>query len=209
MPPALFANAHLLLNTLPLLLSLRTNTPFFARGLKLCKTLRLIIIPMQFDNEYFEKWLDDQAAKAMDKITNGEQYQQIDVMLLVLKAQTNHIAHLEQERHGEMRALHGNMDKRFSKVDERFDKVDEHLKKIDEHLERVDKHLDKLDKQIERMDMRIEQVDKKIEQMDKRMDAFEQRAEAADKRFYNFMIWSFSSTLLVGGLVIAAIEMLK
>ena len=157
---------------------------------------------MQFDNEYFEKWLDDQAAKAMDKITRGEQYQQIDVMLLVLKAQTNHIAHLEQERHGEMRALRGDMDKRF-------DKVDEHLKKIDEHLEQVDKHLDKLDKQIERMDMRIEQVDKKIEQMDKRIDAFEQRAEAADKRFYNFMIWSFSSTLLVGGLVIAAIEMLK
>ena len=126
---------------------------------------------MQFDNEYFDKCLDGHAAKAMDKITNGEKYEQIDVMLLVLKSQTNHIAHMEQERHGEMRALRDDMD-------ERFDKVDERLDKIDEHLERVDKHLDKLDMQIKRMDLR--------------MDSFEPRAQAADKRFYNFMIWFFS-----------------
>ena len=102
LPPALFANAHLLLNKLRFAAELKNkNIRFFAHGLKLCKTLRSIFIPMQFDNEYFDKWLNDRAAKAMEKITNGEQYEQIDVMLLVLKAQTNHIAHMEQDLHGE------------------------------------------------------------------------------------------------------------
>ena len=41
LPPALFANAHLLLNTLPLLPSWEQKSPFFAHGLKLCKTLRM------------------------------------------------------------------------------------------------------------------------------------------------------------------------
>ena len=171
---------------------------------------------MQFDNEYFEKWLNDQAGKAMEKITNGEKFEQIDVMLLVLKAQTNHIAHLEEERHGEMLALRGDMDKRFDKVDERLDKVDKHLEKVDRHLDKLDKQIERMDMRIKQVDMRIEQMDKRIEQMDmrieqmeKRLDSFEQRAEAADKRFYNFMIWSFSSTLMVGGLVIAAIEILN
>ena len=41
LPPALFANAHLLLNKLRFAASLKTNTPFFARGLKLCKTLKM------------------------------------------------------------------------------------------------------------------------------------------------------------------------
>ena len=115
---------------------------------------------MQFDNEYFDKWLNDRATKAMEKITNGEKYEQIDVMLLVLKAQTNHIAHMEQDLHGEMRALRVDMDKRF-----------------------------------EQADKRIEQVDRRLDSLDKRMDSF--------------MKWSFSCTLIVGGLVVAAIEMLK
>ena len=115
---------------------------------------------MQFDNEYFEKWLDERAAKAMEKITNGETYEQIDVMLLVLKAQTNHMTHMEKDLHGEMRAMRGDIDKRFEQVDNRF-----------------------------------EQVDRRLNSLDQRMDSF--------------MKWSLSCTLIVGGLVVSAIEMLK
>ena len=40
LPPALFANAHLLLNKLRFAAELKNkNIRFFARGLKLCKTL--------------------------------------------------------------------------------------------------------------------------------------------------------------------------
>jgi hypothetical protein len=76
-----------------------------------------------FDNDFFEKWLDAEASKAMTKITNGESVNQQEMMVLVLKAQTNHILHLEQDLRGEMVALRRDMDKRFEQVDKRFDAI--------------------------------------------------------------------------------------
>ena len=105
-----------------------------------------------FDNNSFEKWLDSEAAKAMEKITSQQTVNQQEMMVLVLKAQTNHIAHMEQDLHQEMVILRKDMDKRF------------------------------------------EQVDKRLDQMIGRMDSF--------------MKWSFSTTLIVGGLVVAGIKYL-
>ena len=137
---------------------------------------------MQFDNEYFEKWLDERAAKAMEKITNGETYEQIDVMLLVLKAQTNHMAHMEKDLHGEMRAMRGDIDKRFERVDKSIEQVEFRFQGEMRALR-------------DDMDKRFEQVDRRLNSLDQRMDSF--------------MKWSLSCTLIVGGLVVAAIEMLK
>ncbi|KAF3983507.1 MAG: hypothetical protein HFP81_06750 [Methylococcales symbiont of Hymedesmia sp. n. MRB-2018] len=74
-----------------------------------------------FDNDYFERWLDSEASKAMEKITNHESIDQQEMMVLVLKAQTNHITQMEQDLRGEMIALREDMDKRFEQVDKRFD----------------------------------------------------------------------------------------
>ena len=74
------------------------------------------------------------------------------MMILMLKAQTNHFAHLDIDLRSEMKALREDMDKRFEQVDKRFD------------------------------------------QLTSRMD--------------HFMIWSFATTLTVGGIVIAAIKFL-
>lgn len=70
-------------------------------------------------------------------------------MILMLKAQTNHFAHLDIDLRSEMKALRDDMDKRFEQVNKRFD------------------------------------------QLTSRMD--------------HFMVWSFATTLTVGGIVIAAI----
>ena len=137
---------------------------------------------MQFDNEYFEKWLDERAAKAMEKITNGETYEQIDVMLLVLKAQTNHMAHMEKDLHGEMRAMRGDIDKRFERVD----------------------------KSIEQVEFRFQgEIRALRDDMDKRFELVDRRLNSLDQRMDSFMKLSLSCTLIVGGLVVAAIEMLK
>ena len=137
---------------------------------------------MQFDNEYFEKWLDERAAKAMEKITNGETYEQIDVMLLVLKAQTNHMAHMEKDLHGEMRAMRGDIDKRFERVD----------------------------KSIEQVEFRFQgEIRALRDDMDKRFELVDRRLNSLDQRMDSFMKWSLSCTLIVGGLVVSAIEMLK
>ncbi len=51
------------------------------------------------------------------------------------------------------------------------------------------------------MEKRFEQVDKRFEQVDKRFEVLTSRID-------HFMIWSFATTLTVGGLVIAAIKFL-
>ncbi len=78
------------------------------------------------------------------------------MMILMLKAQTNHFAHLDVDLRTEMRALHEDMDRRF-------------------------------------VQMQIETT-KRFDQLTSRMD--------------HFMIWSFATTLTVGGIVIAAVKFL-
>ena len=112
-----------------------------------------------FDDKFFDNWLDTQAQKVMEQVASGQSISSDQMMILMLKAQTNHFAHLDVDLRSEMRALREDMDKRFEQVDKRF-----------------------------------EQFDKRFDQLTSRMD--------------HFMIWSFATTLTVGGIVIAAIKFL-
>ncbi|KAF3982176.1 MAG: hypothetical protein HFP78_02970, partial [Methylococcales symbiont of Hymedesmia sp. n. MRB-2018] len=87
---------------------------------------------------YFERWLDSEASKAMEKITNHESIDQQEMMVLVLKAQTNHITQMEQDLRGEMIALREDMDKRFEQINKRFEQVD---KRFDTMIARMDKFM--------------------------------------------------------------------
>ena len=110
-----------------------------------------------FDDKFFDDWLDAQAQKVMEQVAGGQSISSDQMMILMLKAQTNHFAHLDVDLRSEMRALREDMDKRFEQVERRF-----------------------------------EQFDKRFDQLTSRMD--------------HFMIWSFATTLTVGGIVIAAIK---
>jgi len=122
-----------------------------------------------FDDQLFEDWLDKKTKAIFSKL--GEEALSSDEMiLLVLKAQTNHFEHLDKDLRTEMAAL--NKDLREEMI-----------------LLRKD------------MDKRFEQVDKRFEQVDKRFEVLTSRID-------HFMIWSFATTLTVGGLVIAAIKFL-
>ncbi len=112
-----------------------------------------------FDDKFFEDWLDSQAQKVMEQVASGQGISPEQMMILMLKAQTNHFAHLDVDLRSEMKALREDMDKRFEQVDKRF-----------------------------------EQVDKRFEQLTSRID--------------HFMVWSFATTLTVGGIVIATIKFL-
>lgn len=117
-----------------------------------------------FDEKFFEEWLDSQAQKVMDKVANGEGISPEQMMILMLKAQTNHFVHLDVDLRNEMKALREDMDKRFEQVERRF-----------------------------------EQIDKRFEQIDKRFEQFATRID-------HFMMWSFATTISVGGLIIAVIK---
>ena len=123
-----------------------------------------------FDDKFFEDWLDTQAQKVMEKVASGEGIAPEQMMILMLKAQTNHFAHLDVDLRNEMILLREDMDKRFEQVDKRFEQVD---------------------KRFEQMQA---ETAKRFDQLTSRMD--------------HFMIWSFATTLTVGGIVIAAIKFL-
>ncbi len=112
-----------------------------------------------FDDKFFEDWLDSQAQKVMEKVANGEGIAPEQMMILMLKAQTNHFAHLDIDLRNEMVLLREDMDKRFEQIDKRF-----------------------------------EQVDKRFELLTSRID--------------HFMMWSFATTVSVGGMIVAAIKFL-
>ncbi len=122
----------------------------------------------------FDDWLNSQAQKVMEQVAGGQNITSDQMMILMLKAQTNHFAHLDVDLRTEMRALHEDMDRRFEQM------------------------------QIETV-KRFEQVDKRFEQMQiettKRFDQLTSRMD-------HFMIWSFATTLTVGGIVIAAVKFL-
>ena len=130
-----------------------------------------------FDDKFFDNWLDSQAQKVMEQVANGQSISPEQMMILLLKAQTNHFAHLDIDLRNEMKLLREDMDKRFEQVDRRFEQMQVETAK------------------------RFEQVDKRFEQVDKRFDQLTSRMD-------HFMIWSFATTLTVGGIVIAAIKFL-
>ncbi len=76
-----------------------------------------------FDDKFFDNWLDSQAQKVMEQVANGQSISAVQMMILLLKAQTNHFAHLDIDLRNEMKLLREDMDKRFEQVDKRFDQL--------------------------------------------------------------------------------------
>ena len=139
-----------------------------------------------FDDKFFDDWLDSQAQKVMEKVASGEGIAPEQMMILMLKAQTNHFAHLDVDLRNEMILLREDMDKRFEKVDKRFEQVDKRFEQA----------------QVETA-KRFEQVDKRFEQAQVETA---KRFEQLTSRIDHFMIWSFATTVSVGGIVVAVIK---
>ena len=89
-----------------------------------------------FDDKFFDDWLDNQAQKVMEKVANGEGIAPEQMMILMLKAQTNHFAHLDVDLRNEMILLREDMDKRFEQVDKRFEQMDKHFEEMTRRLDR-------------------------------------------------------------------------
>ncbi|MEI6746351.1 MAG: hypothetical protein WCL34_10345, partial [Methylococcaceae bacterium] len=107
-----------------------------------------------FDDKFFEDWLDSQAQSVMTKISTGEGISPEQMMILMLKAQTNHFAHLDVELRedmksmnerlsSEMKTLRQDMDKRFEQVDKRFEQVDKRFEQVDKRFEQLTSRIDR------------------------------------------------------------------
>jgi len=99
---------------------------------------------------------------------------------------------------------------------ERMVRIEEELKHQRELIKTV---LEQMDKRFEatqqNMDKRFEamqqSMDKRFESMDKRFEAVQQsmdrRFDELTRRIDRFMVWSFATTLTVGGLVVATLKL--
>ena len=111
---------------------------------------------------------------------------------------TNNNVHYELEiRERTLRVEEGLKHQR-ELMQEGFKRMDQRFEQMEKRFEQVDKRFELL---IAEMNARFEQVDKRFEQVDKRF-------ESLTRRIDRFMIWSFATTLTVGGLVVAAIRFL-
>jgi hypothetical protein len=94
------------------------------------------------------------------------------------------------------------MEKRFEQVDRRFEQVDKRFEQVDKRFEQVDKRFEQVDKRFEQMQL---DMNKRFEQMQVETT---KRFDQLTTRIDHFMVWSFATTLTVGGIVIATIRFL-
>jgi predicted RNase H-like nuclease (RuvC/YqgF family) len=110
---------------------------------------------VMFGNELFDHWLNQKSLEILNKVEK-EKISTEDMLILSLKAQTNHFHHMDQEFRGE-----------FKKISDNFEQVDKRFKDFEE---KIDKRFEQVDKRFEQMEKRFEQVDKRFEQVDKKFD---------------------------------------
>jgi tetrahydromethanopterin S-methyltransferase subunit G len=124
-----------------------------------------------FDDKFFEQWLESQSQRVMQKVTEGHGIVSEELMILLLKAQTNHFAHLDQDLRNEMLELRKDQTNHFTQLDQDLRKEMIELRTdMDKRFEQVEKRLEQVDKRLEQADKRFEQIDKRFEQVDKRFE---------------------------------------
>ena len=82
-----------------------------------------------FNNEILDSWLNKKSEQILQKV-DREQITTEEMLILVLKAQTNHFHHMDDEFRQEFKRI----DERFEKIDERFEKIEE---KFDKKFDRL------------------------------------------------------------------------
>lgn len=95
----------------------------------------------------------------------------------------------------------------FSEMNRRFelllDQTNKRFEQVEKRFEQIDKRFEQIDKRFEAMQI---QIDRRFEQIDKRFDQVDRRFDALTRRMDRFMVWSFSTTLAVGSIVIGVLK---
>ena len=109
---------------------------------------------IMFGNELFDHWLNQKSLEILGKVEK-EKISTEDMLILSLKAQTNHFHHMDQELRGE-----------FKKIEQSFELVGKRFEQVEKRFEHIEEKFDKRFEQIEeKFDKRFEQVDKKFDHL--------------------------------------------
>lgn len=75
-----------------------------------------------FNNQIFDSWLNKKSDEILSKV-DRETISTEEMIVLVLKAQTNHFHHMDVD----MRDQFLDVKKQFEKIDQRFEKLDQKI----------------------------------------------------------------------------------
>ena len=112
-----------------------------------------------FNNQIFENWLDKKSDEILSKV-DREKISTEEMIILILKAQTNHFDHMDEEIKSDLQT-----------VDQKINGLDKSIDSLDKRIDGLDKRIDGLDKRIDGFDKRIDGLDKRINGLDKKMDS--------------------------------------
>ncbi|MGZ3787693.1 MAG: hypothetical protein ACXVLQ_04180 [Bacteriovorax sp.] len=80
---------------------------------------------VMFENQLFDHWLNQKSQEILAKM-DKEKVTTEDMLILTLKAQTNHFQHMDVEFRDEFKIIKKNfehVDKQFELVDKKFDRL--------------------------------------------------------------------------------------
>lgn len=80
---------------------------------------------VMFGNELFDHWLNQKSLEILSKVEK-EKISTEDMLILSLKAQTNHFHHMDEEFRGEFRKIGD----QFKVIDQKFDQVDKRFERL-------------------------------------------------------------------------------
>jgi len=115
-----------------------------------------------FDNEIFDSWLTKKSDEILSKV-DREKITTEEMLILILKAQTNHFHHVDIEFRDEFKKIDFRFDTEFKKIDQR---IDGEFKKIEERFEtkfkRIDERFDNVNSELriefKKIDDRFEKI---------------------------------------------------
>ena len=82
-----------------------------------------------FDDNMFEKWLNEKAGEVFDKVGREEAIRPDEMIILVLKAQVNHFTHLDTDLRKDMRDLREDMSAEIKDLREDMNTLREDMEK--------------------------------------------------------------------------------
>lgn len=108
-----------------------------------------------FNNEIFDSWLNKKSDEILSKV-DRERISTEEMIILVLKAQTNHFHHMDVD----MKKGLADIDHKFTT---KFEQVETKFEQIEKRFEQVDRRFEQVDRRFEQIDLRFEKLDQKID----------------------------------------------
>ncbi len=101
-----------------------------------------------FNNQLFDSWLDKKSDEILSKV-DREKITTEEMIILVLKAQTNHFHHADID----MKNGLGSLKDSFDQLEKRFDRLE---KSNDSKFLSIDQRFEKIDQRFIQMDQKID-----------------------------------------------------